>query len=159
MPALDKREVMVMGPEYLSALAALAGSTIGGLTSLTASWLSHHVQFTAQREANDIRQREQLYGKFIDEASKLFADAYEHNAAESSKLVELYALISKMRIVSSPRIVEHADQVARTIIETYLGPNRTFGDVVEILDNEALNPLRAFSNACREELREHGSMR
>jgi hypothetical protein len=36
-----------MDPAYLSALAALAGSTIGGLTSLTASWLTQHVQFRA----------------------------------------------------------------------------------------------------------------
>src|SRR5262245_43058748 len=35
----------VMEPAYLS---ALAGSTIGGLTSLTASWLTQHVQFRTQ---------------------------------------------------------------------------------------------------------------
>jgi hypothetical protein len=29
-------------------VAALAGSTIGGLTSLTASWLTQHVQFRTQ---------------------------------------------------------------------------------------------------------------
>jgi len=43
------------------------------------------------------------------------------------------------------------------IIETYLAPNKTFPDVMEILDNEAMNPLRAFSQACREELRGRGS--
>ena len=42
------------------------------------------------------------------------------------------------------------------IIETYLAPNKTFRDVVEILDNDAMNPLREFSNACREELRGRG---
>jgi hypothetical protein len=46
-----------------------------------------------------------------------------------------------------------ADKVVRVIIETYLAPNRTFRDVREVLDNEAMNPLRDFSNACREELR------
>ena len=58
-----------------------------------------------------------------------------------------------MRVLSSPQVVEHADRVVRVIIETYLAPNRTFRDVTEILDNEAMNPLRDFSNACREELR------
>jgi hypothetical protein len=43
------------------------------------------------------------------------------------------------------------------IVETYLAPNKTFRDVVEFLDNDAMDPLRAFSNACREELRGRGS--
>jgi hypothetical protein len=146
-----------MESAYFSAFAALAGSTIGGLTSLTASWLTQHEQFRAQQRASDLNRREQLYENFIDEASKLYVDAYEHNEAETSKLVNLYALVSKMRVLSSPRIVENADGVVRVIIETYLAPNKTFRDVVEILDNDALNPLQAFSNACREELRGRGS--
>jgi len=72
-------------------------------------------------------------------------------------LVNLYALVSKMRVLSSPRIAAHADRVVRVIIETYLAPNKTFRDVVEIVDNEAMDPLRAFSNACREELRGRGA--
>jgi len=146
-----------MEPAYLSALAALAGSTIGGLTSLTASWLTQHVQFRAQLRASDLNRREQLYEHFIEEASRLYADAYEHNEAEATKLVNLYALISKMRVLSAPRIVETADRVVRVIIETYLAPNKTFRDIMEILDSDAMNPLREFSNACREELRGPGS--
>jgi hypothetical protein len=134
-----------MDPALFSAFAALAGSLIGGLTSLTASWLTQHVQFSAQQRAQHRNRRAELYESFIEEASRLYADAYEHNEAETSKLVKLYALVSKMRILSSPTIVDSADQVVRMIIETYLGPNKTFRDVVELLDNDALNPLRAFS--------------
>jgi hypothetical protein len=144
-------------PAYLTAFAALAGSTIGGLTSLTASWLTQHVQFRAQQRANDVSQREQLYAHFIDEASRLYTEAYEHNETEAAKLVTLYALVSKIRVLSSPRIVESADRVVRVIIETYLAPNKTFGEIVELLDNDAMNPLQTFSNACREELRGRGA--
>jgi hypothetical protein len=146
-----------MDPAYLSAFAALAGSTIGGLTSLTASWLTQHVQFRAQQRAGDLSRRAQLYEAFIEEASRLYADAYEHNETDASKLVNLYALVSKMRVVSSPQIVDGADSVVRVIVETYLAPNRTFRDILELVDNDALNPLRAFSNACREELRGRSS--
>jgi hypothetical protein len=145
-----------MDAAYVSAFAALAGSTIGSLTSLTASWLTQHVQFRVQQRAHDVSRREQLYAHFIEEASQLYTEAYEHDEAEISKLVNLYALVSKMRVLSSPRIVESADRVVRVIIETYLAPNKTFGDVMELLDNEAMNPLRAFSDACREELRGSG---
>ena len=99
-----------MDPAYFSAFAALAGSTIGGLTSLTASWLTQHVQFRAQLLAADLNRREQLYEHFIEEASRLYADAYEHNEAETAK-VNLYALVSKMRVLSSPRIVESAERL------------------------------------------------
>jgi hypothetical protein len=141
-----------MDTAYISALAALAGSAIGGLTSLAASWLTQHVQFSAQERASNLSRREDLYKSFIEEASRLYADAFAHDQAEVSNLVNLYALVSRMRVLSSPRIVENADKVVRVIIETYLAPNRSFRDVREILDNDAMNPLRDFSNACREEL-------
>jgi Xaa-Pro aminopeptidase len=146
-----------MDPAYISALAALAGSIIGGLMSLATSWLTQHAQFRTQQLARDVTGREELYKDFIEEASKLYADAYEHNQAEISKFVRLYALISRMRILSSPEIIEKADRVGQAIIETYLAPNRTFHDLMEILDNDTLNPLREFSNVCREELRRRGS--
>ena len=142
-----------MDVAYVSAFAALAGSAIGGLTSLAASWLTQHVQFSSQQRAVNRSRREELYKNFIEEASRLYADAFAHDKAEVSTLVNLYALVSRMRILSSPEVVKHADQVVRVIIEAYLAPNRTFRDVTELLDNESMNPLRDFSNACRDELR------
>lgn len=143
-----------MDAAYLSALAALAGSTIGGLTSLTASWLTHHVQFSAEQRAASRSIRVELYKNFIEEASRRYADAYEHEAADVSNLVTLYALVSRMRVLSSPAVVASADHVVRTIIETYLAPNKTFRDVAEIVEKKSsLDPLREFSDACREELR------
>jgi hypothetical protein len=142
-----------MDTAYISALAALAGSTIGGLTSLTASWLSERVQFQTHQQAQDLARREDLYKSFIEEASKWFADAYTHDSPEISNLVNLYALVSKMRILSSPKVVESADRAVRAIIDTYLAPIKTFRDVREIMDHREMNPLLDFSNACREELR------
>ena len=142
-----------MDAAYVSAVAALAGSAIGGLTSLMASWLSHHVQFSAQQRAGNRNTRVELYKSFIEEASKWFADAYEHDKPRVSNLVNLYALVSRMRVLSSPSVVESGDMVVRRIIETYLSPNKSFRDVTEVLDNDAMNPLRNFSMSCRAELR------
>ena len=147
-----------MDVAFFSAFAALAGSTIGGLTSLTASWLTQHVQFRAQQRASDLSRRAELYKNFIEEASRLYADAYAHDQAEVAHLVNLYALVSRMRVQSSPRVVETADRVVRVIVETYLAPNKTFRDVKEILDNDAMDPLREFSHACREELRGYSAV-
>lgn len=141
-----------MNTAYISVIAALAGSTIGGLTSFMASWLTQRVQFSAQERASRMSRREELYKAFIEEASRWYADAYEHDAPKVANLVGLYAMVSRMRVLSSPMVVENADTVVRIIIETYLSPNKTFSDVTEILDDKAINPLRTFSMACREEL-------
>jgi hypothetical protein len=142
-----------MDPAYISAFAALAGSAIGGLTSLTTSWLVQRTQLRAQQHGHELSRREDLYKHFIEEASKLYADAFEHDDADTSKLVNLYAFVSLMRVLSSRRVVETADRVVQAIVEAYLGPNRTFRDVRDVWGDTALDPLREFSSACREELR------
>jgi hypothetical protein len=43
--------------------------------------------------------------------------------------------------------------VVRVIIDTYLAPNKALRQMKELLQEGAVNPLREFSNACREELR------
>ena len=141
-----------MDSAYISAIAALAGSAIGGMTSLAASWLTQRVQFSAQQRAANLNKREDLYKCFVEEASLWYADAYAHDKAEVSNLVNLYALVSRMRIISSPNVVASADKVVRIIIDTYLEANKSFGDVKEVIDDDAMNPLREFSNVCREEL-------
>ena len=89
---------------------------------------------------------------FIEEASKLYADAYEHDNAHVSNLVNLYALVSRIRLLSSENVLESADNVVRTIFETYLSPNKSFRELKEILDHAAKDPLRDFADACRAEL-------
>ncbi len=145
-----------MDTAYISALAALAGSVIGGMTSLTTTWQTQRTQLTAQRRESEMARREQLYKDFIEEASRLYADAYEHDKADVANLVKLYALVSRMRVRSSAVVIDNADKVVRLIIETYLGPNRTLRDIPEMLAHAAMDPLRQFSDACRDELQRLG---
>ena len=84
-----------MNPVYLTALAALAGSAVGGLTSFASAWLTQHRQDRARRLSQDKARRQKLYKQFIDEASKLYADALVHDEAEVSALVSVYALTSQ----------------------------------------------------------------
>jgi hypothetical protein len=141
-----------MNPTYLPALAALAGSAVGGLTSLGSAWLTQHRQERARRFSRNKARRQKLYKQFIDEASKLYADALMHNEAEVSALVSVYALISKMRVVSSSAVVEKAEAVVRMIVNTYFTPNKTFPELRKLMDSHAIDPLRAFSDECRDEL-------
>jgi hypothetical protein len=140
-----------MNSAYLPALAALAGSVIGGLTSFASAWLTQDRQREATRLLQDRSRRQKLYKQFIDEASKLYADALVHDQAEVANLVSVYALIGRMRVLSSPAIVEKAEAVMEMIVETYFEPNRTFPELRELIKNHTMDPLRSFSEECREE--------
>jgi hypothetical protein len=56
-----------------------------------------------------------------------------------------------MRILASTRIVENADKVARMIVNNYLVPNKTFPELRDMVNSGAMDPLRDFSETCREE--------
>ena len=142
-----------MNTVYLPAFAALAGSAIGGLTSFASAWLTLHHQDRLRRLSGEKTRRQKLYKKFIHEASKLYAKALVHDQAEVSALVGVYALISRMRVVSSSVVIERAKAVVHLIIDTYFTPDKTFSDIREQMNGHAVNPLRAFSEECRAELR------
>src|ERR1700730_9557094 len=141
-----------MNLAYLTALAALAGSAVGGLTSLASAWLTQPRQDRARRLSQEKARRQKLYKQFIDEASKLHADALVHDEAEVSALVSVYALISRMRVVSRPSVVEKAEAVVRMIVDTYFAPNKTFPELRALVNSHSVDPLRAFSEECRAEL-------
>ena len=141
-----------MDTAYVPAIAALAGSAIGGLTSFASAWLTQQHQDRAKRLSGEKASRQNLYKQFIDEAAKLYADALVHDQAEVSALVSVYALISRMRVVSSSAVIEKAEAVLHLIINTYFTPNKTFSEFRELMNGDTVNPLRIFSEQCRAEL-------
>ena len=140
-----------MDASIISALAALAGAAIGGLTSIVGAWLTQQTQVKAQELTQDKLRRQELYKEFIEEASKTYGDALQHDKTDVSALVGIYTRISRMRVLSSPKVVEAADQAARAIIDAYLAPNVTFPELRDLSEKGRLDPLRVFAEACRAE--------
>jgi len=140
-----------MDSASISAFAALGGALIGGLTSFAASWVTQQTQAKAQQLSHKLTRREELYKDFVEEASKLYADSLLHETPEVSQLIRLYAMISLMRVVSPSTTVQNAEKVARMIVNTYLAPNKTFPELRDMVNSGAMDPLRDFSEACREE--------
>ena len=80
-----------------------------------------------------------------------YADALVSDKSEISKLVDLFALIGDMKILSSDEVIEAAEKAGRLIVDTYLSPpNREFADLPELMSG--MDPVRDFSEACRHEL-------
>jgi glycogen debranching enzyme len=141
-----------VNPAYLPAVAALLGSAIGGLTSFASAWLTQRHQDRARRLSQTKARRQKLYKQFIDEASKLYADALVHDNMEVSVLVSSYALISQMHVLSTSAVVEKAEAVVHMIVHTYCSPNKTVPELRELISSRTIDPLRAFSKECRAEL-------
>jgi hypothetical protein len=138
----------------ISALAALTGATVGGLTSGIANWLNHRSQLRAQWILHEKTRRQILYRDFIEEASKCYIDALQHADADIPGLVGLYAKLSKMRALSSKPVVHCAEDVARKILDTYLEPDKSFVELREMAIDGTIDLLQGFSDACRDEFEE-----
>ena len=141
-----------MDTGYIPAITALAGAALGGLTSFASSWTTLRAQMRAEQEASSRSKRQKLYKKFIEEASNIYGDALMHEELELSGLVRLYALISTMRVLSSPTVVEHALVVVRTITATYSQPNKTPVELDAMIKSGGGDLLQSFSEVCRKEL-------
>jgi hypothetical protein len=135
-----------------TALATLLGAATGGLTSMLATWLTHRTQARTQWLGQDVLRRQKLYKEFIEAAARCYVHALQHEEADIPGLVDLYAKIDRMRILSSVKVVEIAERFAREIVDTYSEPNKSFIELREMIESRSVNIMREFSTACREEL-------
>jgi hypothetical protein len=140
-----------MDSGYVTALAALGGATLGGLTSFATSWTTLRIQMKAERSASSKSKRQKLYKAFIDDAARTYGDALIHDKLETTGLIDLHALVSRMRIVSSRPVIDSAVKVVRVITDTYNQPNKTPEEIEAMISNGNVDILLSFSEACRDE--------
>ena len=81
----------------------------------------------------------------------MYIHALQNDEPDVSGLMALYAEVSRMRVLSSTRVVDSADQIVKTIIDSYLEPNKTFPELRQMAKSGLIDPLRNFSEACRSE--------
>ena len=143
-----------MSPSTVPVLTALIGTAVGGLTSVAATWLVGRLQIRAQWLQKEKNGRQILYRDFIEEASKCYIDALQHDKADVPGLVALYAKIGRMRILSTPPVVRSAEEIVRKILNTYLEPDKTFVEMRDMANIGSIDLWRDFSTACRDEFEE-----
>ena len=140
-----------MNPATITALAAIFGSLVGALGSSISTWIIQRHQDRRELLAKKIFHREQLYSDFISESAHELLDAMGHNMSDPKNLIPAYALLSRIRLSSSPDVLAAAEEVVKKIIGSYAKSNLT----PEQIQSTAMNgedPLRNFSDICRAEL-------
>ncbi|HWC17434.1 MAG TPA: hypothetical protein VG498_10480 [Terriglobales bacterium] len=142
-----------MDISIIPALAGLTGAAIGGLTSGITSWFAQKTQSRVQLLAQKRAPRQELYKEFIEVATQCYADALQHEKPDIPALVNLYGKIGRMRVLSSSRVLASAEQIAQKIINMYLEPNKSFLELREMVNKNAIDILDNFGEACRAEFR------
>jgi hypothetical protein len=149
-----------MDTAFISAVSALAGSVVGGLTSGFTNWLNQRAQMRAKLVTHALSRREDLLRDFIIAASKAYGEALVSGDPQIEELVQLYGMISRMRAMSSAETVACAEKVMIETIAAYAVPNKTIPEVHDLLKSgTGIDPLKDFAEAARTELRTLESLR
>ena len=145
----------MLDPALLTATAAALGSLVGASASIATTWITNRTQSRQAHAEWRQREREQLFKEFIAEGSRLAIDALTHSMERPDAIMKLYGVLGCIRLLSGQEVVNEGEACCRRIVEMYGQPNLTTDQLrlaVEANRVEELDPLKAFSKACRNEL-------
>ena len=135
----------------ITALSAIGGSIVGGFASFATTFFTQRNQAHRDVLSRDVAHREELYSQFIKEATNLFVDSLDKTLPNPGSLIGLYSLIGRMRLTAVDKVLSAAETVADIIVVSYSRPPTTFEDVYKLARERQVDPLKAFTEACREE--------
>lgn len=135
------------------ALSSVLGSLVGGSVTATTTWIVQKTLNKRELIREEIRKREALYGDFIGVCAKLLMDAFTHTLEKPETLLPAYELINRIRLSGSKAVLAEAEQLLRRITEQYFSNNLTVEEMRELAGLEDADPLKAFGEACRAELK------
>jgi hypothetical protein len=141
-----------MDAALISVTAGLLGSVIGGSATVATTWVAQRTVNKRELVRDEIRKREVLYGEFIAECAKLFMDAFLHALEKPEILLPVYALINRIRLVASPAVLAEAEHLVARLTDQYFSKNLTVDELRYLARSDKADPLRAFGEACRDEL-------
>jgi len=142
-----------METSVVTALAGIFGSLTGGAASVATAWVAQRARNKREMLRSERSKRESLYGEFINECSSRLMDSLDRNLDRPETLLTLYALLNRIRLRASAPVLAQATDLVKTIIEQYYAPAVTVEEFHEKVTSAGLDPLKAFSEACRKELR------
>ena len=141
-----------MDTTIVSALAGIFGSLSGGSATVATAWLAQNKRNKREAAREELAKREALYGEFINECSKRVMDSFERTLDKPQTLLSIYALLNRIRLCASDAVLTQASELVKSIMEQYFEPNVSVEEFHERVRNRRIDPLKAFSEACRREL-------
>ena len=134
-------------------MSAVLGSLVGGSASVATTWMAQKTMSKREIAREELRKREALYGEFIGECAKLFLDAFTHELEKPENLLPVFALINRIRLCASRKVLLEAERLLGRLTEQYFAKNLTVAELRELAHTDQADPLSAFGEACRAELK------
>jgi hypothetical protein len=144
-----------MDANLITGLAGVLGAVSGASAAIATTWITQKSQTIRERAKSETRKRETLYAEFITEASQQLASAFDHSLDKPETLVKLYAILGRIRLVSSDAVLTAAEECCDRVVDLYAKPNRTVAEIFTTLHSGEFEALKHFSDACRVELRKY----
>jgi hypothetical protein len=144
---MTRMQIVTMSP----GIAAIFGSLAGAAVSSLSTWITQRRADESDLLARRVFYRVRLYSEFITESTRILVDPLENNFHDPTKLIPVYALLSRIRLTSSKEVFASAEGLVTKIVKSYSQPNLT----PEQIRSRALEghyPLEQFSDICRAEL-------
>jgi hypothetical protein len=142
-----------MDTALVGAMSAVMGSLVGGSASVVTTWMAQKTLNRREVLREELRKREALYGEFIGECAKLFMDAFTHELEKPETLLPVFALINRIRLCSSRKVLAEAERLLGRLTDQYFANNMTVAELRKLAHTEQADPLSAFGEACRAELK------
>ncbi|PYK51705.1 MAG: hypothetical protein DME20_01030 [Verrucomicrobia bacterium] len=137
----------------ITALAGVMGSAVGGLASFATTYFTQRNQTHRDLISREAAHREELYSQFVNEATNLYIDSLGKTLENAAALIGLYSLVGRIRLIAGDRVLLAAERIAEAIVDSYRRPPRTFEDEYKLVRERQVDPLKEFTQACREERR------
>src|SRR3712207_6523318 len=134
-----------MDAAIVTGLSAVFGSLAGGMASVLTTWMAQRTQTRHERAKMEVRKREALYGDFVNEVARLTADSVGHSLENAQTMVSLFALLSRIRFVSSQPVLDAAEECSRHVVDLYAMEKMGPDDVLNAVCKTSPEILRAFS--------------
>jgi len=142
-----------MDTSVITAMSAVLGSLVGGSATVATTWVTQRTQSKRDLLRSEIRRRETIYGEFISECSARVLDAFDHQLEKPETLLNVYALLNRIRLCASDAVLAEAERVIDFIAEQYFSPNLSVEQLRNSVRSRDQDPLKPFGEACRRELK------
>jgi hypothetical protein len=150
LSGLGRPRMMGLSPGLIVCGAVLAGTILGGLTCAGAVYFVQWRQLQAKRIFRDLDRREDVYSRFIEQASEVWLDSFE-TPNDPGNLICLSALVGRIRLASTQPVLEAAVGVMDCLLDTSQRLPANARDFIGQAPREFMAPLTAFTAACRVE--------
>ena len=136
----------------LSAVAALSGSALGGITPLVSNFLVQRGQTRRELLSRAMTERQTLYADFIQFATKVYVSSITKQLDDPEDLIGLYSLVGRIRLLASEPVIQAAEVFATVVTERYGEPPLSMEDLRSATLSPHVDPLHDFSTVCRKEM-------